>query len=71
MCVYLYEALADVTGAEGLVAAGGQGQPRQEEEQSGGGGSSGEDQPTEPHPDGTPMSAGPQRSGGRGGGKHK
>lgn len=50
---YLYEALADVTRAEGLVAAGGQRQSWQEEEQSGGGGSR-EDQPTEPHPDGSP-----------------
>lgn len=50
---YLYEALADVTGAEGFVAAGGQRQSREEEEESGGGGS-GEDQLTKPHPDGSP-----------------
>lgn len=50
---YLNEALADVAGAEGLVAAGAQGQSRQEEDERGGGGG-GEDQLTGPHPDGSP-----------------
>lgn len=48
---YLDETLADVAGAQGLVAAEGQGQSREEEEESGGGR---EDQLSRPHPDGSP-----------------
>ena len=72
---YLYEALADVAGTEGLVAARAHRQSREEEEESCGGGG-GEDQLTGPHPDGSPArhwkhlhqqqqhtSTGPQRAG--------
>lgn len=51
--LYLDETLADVAGAQGLVAAGGQRQPgdEEEEEESRGGW---EDHLTRPHPDGSP-----------------
>lgn len=49
--LYLDETLADVAGAQGFVAAGGQRQPGEEEEESCGGW---EDHLTRPHPDGSP-----------------
>lgn len=51
---YLDETLADIAGAEGFVAAGGQSQPRQEEEEGGGGGGGEEGGLTGPHPDSSP-----------------
>lgn len=52
--MYLDETLADVTGAQSLVTAGGERQRREEEEERGGGGRGGMDQLTRPHPDGSP-----------------